>query len=80
MRKKANNGHPKAGAINCNSVHLCKENPLFSNQFLRQVQVEVVESKRRITGSYGVAGFGNETATKVLVVPVSCTARKVLCI
>jgi hypothetical protein len=47
---------------------------------LRRVQVEVVESKRRITGSYPVAGFGTETATKVLVVPVSCTARKVLCI
>ena len=80
MRKKANYGHPAVVAINCNSASLCKEIPLFSNQFLRWVQVEVVESKRRITGSYQVTGFGSETATKVLVVPVSCTAKKVLCI
>jgi len=80
MRKKANNGHPTVGAINCNSVSLCKEIGLFSNQFLRRVQVEVVESKRRITGSYQVAGFGSETATKMHVVPASCTAKKVLCI
>jgi len=80
MRKKANSGHPRVVAINCNSAGLCKEIPALSNQFLRRVQVEVVESKRRIMGSYRVAGFGSETATKMHVVPASCTAKKVLCI
>ena len=72
----------RADAICCTSVNICKQITLFAKQFLRQTGVELLESKRRFVGSYGIGEFtsNSETATKMLVAGGCCTARKTLCI
>jgi hypothetical protein len=80
MHKRLNNGLGMVDAIYCTSARICKEISPISKQFLRHSQVEVLESKRVVWGSYQVAVIGGETATKVQVVIALCTARKTLCI
>jgi hypothetical protein len=69
-----------SAATCCTCVKFCHEKEAISVQFLTAFPAQMTESKHCGPGSYAIAGFTRETATKMQVITAVCTVGLGLCI